>query len=104
MAHEQAPDTGAAATGDTERRQLLGQFGRTSGAEALQGPYHRLRAIQLRRAGVSAEFALSRYPHHDGAREDAEHDLRNDDRDEVADTMSGLVFEDGAVNDVADDT
>ena len=40
---------------------------------------HRLRrAQQLRAAGVGAEFALAREPRDDDRRQDAEHDLRDD--------------------------
>ena len=66
--------------------------------QAFQRADHRVAARQLRAAGVGAEFALAREPHDDHARENAEHELRDDHGDEERRTVAALGLEHDAVD------
>ena len=53
--------------------------------ERLERTDHRVGAGEMRAARVGAELALAREPGDDHAGEEAEHDLRRDHGDEIAD-------------------
>ena len=77
-----------AATVDAEGRHLLRQRRRGMDTlERFERADHRVRAGEICAARVRAEFTLAREPGDDHAGEEAEHDLRDDDRDEVADAV-----------------
>src|SRR5687767_828762 len=103
MAHEQPLQSMADRTADAERSHLVRQRLRTLLAQAFERADHRVATFQLRAAGVGAELALAREPHDDHAREDAEHDLRDDHGDEKRGAMAALGLEHDAVNRVTDD-
>ena len=61
------------------------------------------RPASVRAAGVGAELAMPREPHHDHAGENAEHQLRDDHGDEERRAVAALGLEHDAIDDVADD-
>jgi hypothetical protein len=64
---------------------VIGQLGRyLARLQALQRGDHLLAAGQVGAAGIGAELALAREPHHDDAGEDAQQDLRDDAGDPEA--------------------
>src|SRR6187397_252141 len=104
MRHEELLPALRRAAADAEGRHLLRQRGRGVNAlEGLEGTDHRRRTGQPGTTGVGAELTLAREPGHDHAREDAKHELRDDDRDHVARARAALVLEDDAVDDEPDD-
>src|SRR5882724_7650025 len=103
MAHHQFPQSEPAfAVCNTERRELLGQRF-VVGLERLQRGDHVVSTSELCTTAIRTEFAPAGEPEDDEARENAEHDLRDDDRYEVGRPTSVLGAEYGPVNDVADD-
>ena len=66
---------------------------------ASSAPIIDVRAGEIRAARVGAELTLAREPGDDHAGEDAEHDLRDDHREHVADACATLVLENDAVDD-----
>src|SRR5690606_35204064 len=94
----------AVAAKDAESLERLGQGGRMPGpAEPAQRADHAGAARERGAARVRAELAPPREPRDDQARENAEHELRDDRRDEKARPVTALGAEHDAVDDEADD-
>ena len=56
------------------------------------------------RARIGAEFTLARDPHDDNAGEYAQHELRDNHCGEIAEAVPGLVTQNHAIDEVADDS
>src|SRR3984893_1102536 len=103
MAHHQPPKSVCAFTVcNTERRELLRQR-LVVGLERFQRGDHVVPTGKRRTAAIRTEFAPAREPEDDEAGEDAEDDLRHDDRYEIGRAPSVFGAEYCPVNYVADD-
>ncbi len=101
VAHEHAFNAAAV---NAERGELAGQFTRFLRAlQGLQGGDHVLTSGELRAAGVGAEFAITREPHHQHGSENRQGDLRYYLRDVIGRAVTAFGFKHDAVYHVAYD-
>ncbi len=104
MAHQQPRETsGSLARGDAEVRELLRGQRLMSALESFQRGDHVAGACELGAAAIRTKLTPPREGKDDEARQETEHDLGDDDADEIRRTAPVFGTEERLVDEVADD-
>ncbi len=91
-----------AAAVDAEGRHLVRQRTGTLHTQTFERRDHGIAVGEIGTARVGAEFTMTREPHHDHRRENAEHELGDDHGDQVSRPVAALGLEHDAIDGMTD--